>query len=534
MKRTAAFHTLGCKVNQYETEKIAALFAENGFSILSKEGKNRETDRYGAGERQAENLPSPAAEEDVPAAVIINTCTVTGMADRKSRNLIRRASRLEPRPVIAVIGCYAEVDAETVQAMEGVDIVLGTKNKEEVVPRVLAALHERESMKGAHTQAAPIEAPACAPPVPAEEPEGAGADELAVEAGDSVREAAAETLTVCTASTSIQAPVSCGNAPRILTDAAGATHSLTRAYIKIEDGCDRYCSYCIIPRARGRVRSRSVSSIVEEAKELLRDGYREIVLTGINTALYGRERGAGFAGTREGDALLSLLSGLNALDGDFRIRLSSLEPTVINSREVKGLFAFDKLCHHLHLSAQSGSDRVLAAMHRRYTAEEYRDIVRTLRAFDPLYGISTDIITGFPTETEEDFQESMRLVEDARYVRTHIFPFSPRTGTPAEKLQPQIPASVKHARVRALQEVAERTAQNFCRDNGGKKRKVIFEECVKTCAETEKNTASPALLCGYTDSYIRVYAPGDTSLIGTLRDVELLAVYKDGMKGEIR
>ena len=311
----AAFHTLGCKVNQYETEALKEQFKSAGYEIVS---------------------------EDAFADVyVINTCTVTNMSDRKSRQYIRKMKRVNPSAVVAVTGCYAQVSPEEVAAMEDVDIVAGTNEKH----RLLQYVEEFSAAKEQQYHVKPYE--------------------------------------------ELTEYISSG----IVT----SMESRTRAYIKIQEGCNRFCSYCVIPYARGKVRSRSTDEILEEARGLLSQGFREIILTGINTALYGEDIGLG--------GIEPLIARLNGLDGDFRIRLSSLEPTVINAEYVKGLLRYEKLCPHMHLSVQSGSDHVLSLMNRHYTREEYLEIVKVLKEHDPLYGITTDIIAGFPQETEEDFAD---------------------------------------------------------------------------------------------------------------------------------
>ena len=315
----AAFHTLGCKVNQYETEAMKEQFRKAGYEITG--------------------------EEDPADVYIINTCTVTNLADRKSRQYIRRMKKQCPQAVVAVTGCYAQVKPEEVAALPEVDIVAGTGEKNHLVQYVSEYLADHQKQK--HI--------------------------LAYDALTSYHDQG------------------------IIT----SMDSRTRAYIKIQEGCNRFCSYCLIPFARGQVRSRDPQEIVLEAETLLAHGFRELVLTGINTALYGTEEAFAYPLSAAEQAagmhgIEIIISRLNALDGDFRIRLSSLEPTVVNADYVKRLLQYEKLCPHLHLSIQSGSDAVLQAMHRHYSRVDYLDIVRVLKAHDPHYGITTDIICGFP------------------------------------------------------------------------------------------------------------------------------------------
>lgn len=426
-----AFHTLGCKVNQYETEAMTEQFAAAGHRIVG--------------------------EEDFADAYIINTCTVTNLADRKSRQYIRKMKRVNPEAIIAVTGCYAQVSPDEVRGIAGVDIVAGTNEKQ----NLLAYLEDFRRGE---------DAPAC-----------------------HIRDYA-----------QLNDYISSG----MITSMA----SRTRAYIKIQEGCDRFCSYCIIPFARGKVRSRQMDEILTEAAGLLEKGFKELILTGINTALYGRDLGY--------DGIEPLIRRLNDLDGDFRIRLSSLEPTVINAEYVRRLLRYEKLCPHLHLSVQSGANHVLALMNRRYNREEYLDIVRVLKDFDPLYGITTDIIAGFPGETEGDFADSLRIIDEVGFCKVHAFKYSPRKGTKAAEMA-QLPGSVKNARSRELMDKAEEDAKRFFARCQGAVRRVLFEE------------ARGDEITGYTDNYIKVYAKGGEQQLNQFYTVKLLEAYQDGMKGEI-
>jgi len=296
----AAFHTLGCKVNQYETEAMKEQFAEAGYEITG--------------------------EEDFADVYVINTCTVTNLADRKSRQYIRKMKNVNPKALIAVTGCYAQMSPDEVSQIEGVDVVAGTNEKKNILSYIDEA---RASKLSAGSEQA---SEACS------QPEGERHADIHVLSSDELTEYISEGV-------------------------IHAMDSRTRAYIKIQEGCNRFCSYCVIPYARGHVRSRSADEIAEEAASLIASGYKEIILTGINAALYGTDLGEG--------GIEPLIRKLNSLEGDFRIRLSSLEPTVINAEYVKSLLAYEKLCPHLHLSIQSGSNRVLAAMNRHYTREDY-------------------------------------------------------------------------------------------------------------------------------------------------------------------
>ena len=458
MSYRVAFHTLGCKVNQYETEALKEKFRQAGF------------------------LP---VEEGEPCDVyVINTCTVTNLADRKSRQFIRRAVKTCPQALVVATGCYVQLNPEEAGAIEGVDLVVGTNEKRDIVRFVCNHLQAREETGTAGAAGA------------AGETGAAGAmesTEMHVLPYEQLNEYRSDGI--------IQ-----------------AMEGRSRAFIKIEEGCDRFCSYCTIPFARGRVRSRATEEVLAEAEALIRSGFREIVLTGINTALYGTDLGQG--------GIAPLIRRLAALDGDFRIRLSSLEPTVVDAAYARELMDCDKLCHHMHLSLQSGSDAVLKRMNRRYTRDEFLAICAVLRAKDPYYGISSDIIVGFPGETEEEFRDSLELVRQAGIDKVHVFPYSRRAGTKAAAMPGQVPDAVKKERAARLAEFAEEIAAARRDAQVGSVRQVLFEE-----------KREGGFLTGYTDNYIRVYAEApagaaNIDLTGPV-PVRLREGYQDGMKGVI-
>lgn len=434
-----AFHTLGCKVNQYESEAMAEAFRSQGYTVVD--------------------------EREYADVYVINTCTVTAIADKKSRQYIRRMKKVNPDSIVAVTGCYAQISPQEVSLVEGVDIVAGTNEKGHLTEYVKDFALDRQ--RQLHVK---------------------GYEELDVydEAGH-----------------------------------ISSTENRTRAYIKVQEGCNRFCSYCVIPYARGKVRSRQLDNIVSEAKSLIEAGYREIVLTGINTALYGMER-EGSGGIEE------VIGAIDSLSGEFRIRLSSLEPAVVNAQYVKRLFKYDKLCHHMHLSAQSGSSRILEEMNRPYNRDEYMDIVKALRDFDPLYGISTDIIVGFPGEKEADFEESLRLIEECSFCRTHIFKYSKRPFTKAAQMKSHVAPQVKNRRSDALHEAGRESAKEFFRENLRQEAVVLVEELYK----------DKKLLTGYTDNYIRVYVAYESEkeaekLLNRFVKIRLTGLMEEGMKGEM-
>lgn len=449
-----AFYTLGCKVNQYETEAMAEIFRGRGHEIVD--------------------------EEDFADVYVVNTCTVTAMADRKSRQFIRRMKKKNPHSIIAVTGCYVQIDPESVEAIEGVDIITGI-NEKGSLPGYVEELAEEKAISEIEKHILEY-------------------DEL----GEY------EDLGIVTSS-----------------------EGRTRAYIKVEDGCNRFCSYCVIPYARGAVRSRALDEIVDEAKTLISKGYREIVLTGINTALYGHDSRTEKSGCRETEdgstagGIETVIAALNDLDGDFRIRLSSLEPAVVDAEYVSRLLKYDRLCHHMHLSAQSGSDAVLSAMNRPYTRRDYEDIVRVLRDFDPCYGISTDIIVGFPGEKAEDHEDNLNLVRNCCFCRTHVFRYSKRPKTAAAEMKGQISPDVKNMRSERLQECADLTAEDFFLMNLGRTRTVLVEE----------NMPEESMVCGYTDNYIRAYIPVEAEdaekLVNGFIEVKIGDPYRDGVLAEV-
>jgi len=475
-----AFHTLGCKVNRYETEAMAKDFKAKGYEVVD--------------------------EREFADVYVINTCTVTAVADKKSRQYIRRAKKINPDSVVAVTGCYAQIKPEEVSAVDGVDIVAGTNEKSALNEYV--AEYMDTGVRQVHIK---------------------GYDEL-----DSYDD----------------------------TGLVVSTENRTRAYIKIQEGCNRFCSYCVIPYARGKVRSRDVDEIIEEARGLIEAGYKEIVLTGINTALYGMEwTGASEKNDESYDKLYDnddpygnnetdgnnelygnykhygndepygvekIIAKLDKLPGNFRIRLSSLEPAVVNAEYVGRLLKYEKLCHHLHLSAQSGSDRVLRTMNRPYSRKEYLEIVRVLRDFDPCYGISTDIIVGFPGEKEADFDDSCTLTEECGFCKTHVFKYSKRPFTKAASMEGHVAPQVKNRRSDELHKAAELASAKFFEENRGRIEMVLTEEL----------HAEKSMVTGYTGNYIRVYIKtaacdnADADLNRMVK-VRLTECFADGMKGEI-
>lgn len=454
-----AFHTLGCKVNHYETEAIKEAFVSRGAEIVG--------------------------EEEFADVYIINTCTVTNIADRKSRQFIRRAKRVNPDALVAVTGCYAQVAADEVAAMPEVDLIVGNGRKAEICGLVSKKLADKEH------------------DCTVESASGASAEEK--ERADAAGRKADVMVMPRNELTYYED----------MGKVTSAGEGMIRAYLKIQDGCDRFCSYCLIPYARGPVRSRPKDEILEELAGMLENGFREIVLTGINTALYGNEAGAGCSLSE----LLTAIDEMECPDGDdFRIRLSSLEPTVVDKDNVEEIIRHRRLCHHLHLSVQSGSSSVLRSMNRHYSREEYLEIVRAIREYDPLFGITTDIIVGFPGESQDDFNDSLDIVRQAGFGRTHVFRYSPRKGTAGAAMKDAVPESVKKERGAVLEDLGTETAAEFIKANAGAVHTILIEE------------SDDGYATGYTGNYIKVYIrdPDGKLKAGGFVNAEITEAFRDG------
>ncbi len=419
-----AFTTLGCKVNLYDSEAMAELFAERGYEIVDF--------------------------EDVADVYIINTCTVTNFGDKKSRQMIRRAKRRNENAIIVATGCYAQVSAEVVAGIEGINIVIGTKDRSKIVDIVEQYKEESGILNVV---------------------------------SDIKEETEFERLKVSN-----------------LKDR-------TRAYIKIQEGCNRYCSYCIIPYARGPVRSRQVEDVLDEVKSLAQNGFKEIVLTGIHVASYGVDLG--------GITLADIIEKVHQIDGIERIRFSSVEPIVITDEFIERMKKLPKVCEHYHLSLQSGSDETLKKMNRRYTSKEYFEACQKLReAFEDV-AITTDIIVGFPTESEENFKESYDFAKEVKLSQIHVFPYSPKEGTVAAKIRPQVEPEVKNERSQKMLELAEKLNREF--------REKYLNKDVDVLFEREEN----GFYEGHTRNYIKVLCKAEKDLTNQIVKVKLTKVNDD-------
>ena len=426
-ERTVAFHTLGCKVNQYDTQAMRERFEQAGYRTV---GFEEEADVY-----------------------VVNTCTVTGTGDKKSMQIIRRCHRQNPLAAIVVTGCLAQRAADSL-TLPGVRLVLGTQRRGEVVELLEQAL----------------------------------AQDCALIAVESLRRAPFEHLTV------------------------HAHEGHTRATMKIQEGCDRWCTYCIIPSVRGPIRSRPLDEIREEAQSLADAGFAEAVLTGIHLTSYGRD-------LQDGTTLLDAIRAVHEVEGIRRIRLGSLEPVIVTPEFVAGIAALPKVCHQFHLALQSGSDTVLARMHRRYTSGAFLAACDLLRsAFDDC-ALTTDVMTGFPGETREEFEQTKETCRRAGFSRMHVFPYSEREGTKAAQMSGSVPRHVREERARELIALGRDLERTALAARVGKTEDVLIEEL-----DGQGHGA------GYTGGYMRVHVPGTKE--GTIVRVRVTGVLGDELEGE--
>ena len=426
--KRVAFLTLGCKVNQYDSDAMRSLFLARGYTTAEKDA-----DIY-----------------------VINTCSVTSVGDKKSRQLIRRIRREHPGAIIAAAGCYAQLSPEEVAAA-GCDVVVGNQNRAHIVDYIEEAAAGRA---GSHVV-------------------------------DIMRVAEFENLTV-----------------------TPEGEEKTRAFVKVQEGCDNYCTFCIIPYARGRLKSRRPEDAVAEVAILADKGYREIVLTGIHLGNYGVD-------LRDGTRLSSLVEALLAIPGISRIRLGSIESVEVSDELIRILQTERRVCRHLHLPIQSGSDAVLARMHRHYRLAEFKELIGTLREKIPGLALTTDLIVGFPGETEALFEETLETLRELQFSGIHVFPYSPRTGTPAAGYPDQVPTAVKKERVHRVEELEKEIARAY--------RQTFLEKTVRVLAEEMRGGRWE----GLSDEYIRVTFDGPGIEKGGLYDVYITALTEEGMEGEI-
>ena len=430
MKGTVAFYTLGCKVNQYETNAMEEMFIKSGYSIVENTQKS---DIY-----------------------VINTCTVTNMAERKSRQMLRRVKELNPDAILVVCGCYAQVAKEELLNIPEIDIILGTNEKKQIVE--IVEQYKKEKIR---------------------------IDDVS--------------------------NVTQNNE---FVDFGSVTYTeKNRAVIKVQDGCNMFCTYCIIPYARGRIRSRKIESVVDEVTKIAQEKIKEVVITGIHIASYGKD-------FSENIRLIDLLEAINKVNGIERIRLGSLEPTLITEDFANRLSKLEKICDHFHLSLQSGSDTVLKRMNRKYTSEEYKKGVELLRKYYPDASFTTDIIVGFPGETDAEFEETYKFAQDVDFYKIHVFKYSKRRGTPAEKMPNQVDGSIKEHRSKRLIELSDENEQRYNLEYMNKKVEVLFEE------------KDGEFYKGHTMNYMQVFAKGE-DLENKIKDVVINEVKGNVLYGEL-
>lgn len=422
-EKTVALATLGCKVNQYESQAIAEALEAKGWEIMSA--------------------------TDICSAYIINTCTVTAESDRKARQTIRRMMSKNPCAFVLVTGCYSQTDPSAVCAISGVDYICGSSNKLSVVEKL-----EELFVSGDKNTQTEINVP-------------------------SLQESGFESMTI-------------------------TKFDRTRAYVKIQDGCESHCAYCAIPAARGPIRSKLMDEVISEVEGLIRGGCREVVLTGIETGSYGRDLAVD-------ENLATLLEKIDKLDGIGRVRLGSLDPSIIKPEFVDRIKNLKSITPHFHLSMQSGSSKVLAAMKRKYNSTQAMRAVNLLRDAFPTLQLTTDIIAGFPGETEEDFEESCKLIENARFLMVHAFPYSKRRGTPAATMKNQIPEDIKHNRVAILSQKAAEIRSEILDSLIGARVEVLFE------------SHSGGYAYGHTPEFIEVKVRCEENIHAQTRKVRILS-----------
>lgn len=429
-----AFATLGCRVNTYESEAMTEKFVREGYEVVDF---NEMADVY-----------------------VVNTCSVTNMGDKKSRQIIGRARRQNPEAIIAVVGCYAQIAPTEVSGIEGVDVVLGSRNKGEIVYYVNKARDEGKQQ---------------------------------VKVGAVLKNKVFEDLKI------------------------EEYNNKTRAFLKIQDGCNRFCAYCLIPYTRGSVCSKDPKKVLEEIRSLAEHGFKEIILSGIHTASYGVD-------LDEKVTLVDLLEEIEKIDGIERVRIGSIDPTFFTEDAVRRILALKKLCPHFHLSLQSGCDATLKRMNRRYTAKEYEDIVNLLRDKIEDVSITTDVIVGFPGETDEEFEETYEFLKRIALSKTHIFKYSPRKGTRAENMENQVDGNKKDERSKKLIELNRINEKAFAEKYIGEVIDVLFEEEVEL---------GSGVYTGYTRNYIKVNAKADCNVSGKILNVKINSFEGEVAQGEI-
>lgn len=432
---TVGIHTLGCKVNFVDSEAIWQLFKKEGYTQVDF--------------------------EDVADVYVINTCSVTNTGDKKSRQMIRRAIRRNPDAIVAVTGCYAQTAPAEILDIPGVDIVIGTQGRDQIIPLVKKFQRERQPINAVRNI------------MKTREFEDLDVPEFA---------------------------------------------DRTRAFLKIQEGCNNFCTFCIIPWTRGLSRSRPPESVLEQARKLVDAGYKEIVLTGIHTGGYGEDL--------DNYNLASLLRDLDKIEGLKRIRISSIEASQVDDEMLEVLTSSDKMCRHLHIPLQAGDDDVLRRMRRKYTTAEYAAKLEKLTRAIPGLAITTDVIVGFPGETEESFRRGYEFIKGMPFAEMHIFPYSKRNGTPAARMDNQVDEEEKNRRVHELIDLSESMQLRYAKQFVGEVLEVIPER-------VHKGRAREGLIMGYSDNYLHVVFPGSEDLIGQVCQVKVTEAGVNECKGEL-
>ena len=400
--KKVAFVTLGCKVNQYESNAMAQKFIDKNYKICDI--------------------------EDSPDIIIVNTCTVTNIADRKSRQLLRKVKEENPNSVVVACGCYVQVAKDKIDEIEEIDISIGNSEKKDIVQIVENYIYQKEKINNIFDI----------------------------------------------------------NKEKDFSEMGAVTYTeKTRATIKIQDGCNNFCTYCLIPYARGRVRSRKKENIIKEVEEVAQKGIQEIVITGIHIASYGLD-------FSENYKMIDLLEDLNKIDGIKRIRLGSLEPSLITEEFTQRLSKLKKICNHFHLSLQSGCDETLKRMNRKYTTKEFREVAKRLRSYFKDANLTTDIIVGFPGETNEEFTKTYEFLKEIKFYKMHVFKYSPREGTPASKMPNQVDGKTKEERSQKLIELSDKNQEEYNKKYFSEPQEVLFEE------------QKDGIWTGYTTNYVKV------------------------------
>jgi threonylcarbamoyladenosine tRNA methylthiotransferase MtaB len=422
LEKSVAFYTLGCKVNQYETEAVLEIFQNNGYNIVDF--------------------------REMSDVYVINTCTVTNVSDRKSRQMIRKAKLNNSKAIVVMMGCYSQVSADEAKKLEDVDIIIGSTGKNKIMEYIDNYKQKKERL---------------------------------VFVEDLKKEKKFDDFSINTYKDN------------------------TRAYVKIQDGCNRYCSYCIIPYARGEIRSRDYKSVLEEVERLSHEGFKEVILTGLHLASYGKDK-------KDID-LLELVKKIVLVPRIERIRLGSLEPVIIDKKFIEVAKNTKKLCKHFHLSLQSGSDSVLKRMNRRYTTKEYYEKVKLIKDNIPGVSLTTDIIVGFPGETNEEFDETMNFIESVGFLKVHVFKFSARKGTKAAEFTNKVNPVIKDKRSKEAIQIVDKMSLRFKENYIGKKIDIIIEQEVSD---------KKGYLIGTTDNYLKVIVEGNIDIYkGKICNVKL-------------